>query len=160
MRRADSFGKTLMLEGAGITGLLLSQDVYWQRLSSEEKELIEKYLCDPAYQNDEPLNRFPSKTTFSYELIVEDNGEYGPILSFGYAEQWLYEQGKHVGIAAHYEETVDGTIVHRYLIVGWFDEPTELTLTAKNRQDDSILQQVRLFITPTEDGYQIDVIDE
>lgn len=152
--------KSSVLEYTGLTGLLLSQDVYWNQLTQKEKNLIEKYLYDPNYQNDEPLNLFPTKKTFTYEMKVACSNQDDPIASVSHTGKWLYEHGRYVGIAALYEETVDGVTVYRYLFTGWFDEPTELILTLKDRESGRILRRDRLLVTPTEDGYQIEVLEQ
>ena len=147
------------LEYSGRIGLMLSQDVYWNRLTAEEKALIKSYGCSREEKFHGSLSVFPGKQTFSYELIMDGRDTSGHRLSVDYPGKT--EQGKDAHITIFYimSVTTAENPVHGWGITGWFDEPTELILAVTDR-DGNLVRQEHLMITPHKDGYQIDIIEQ
>lgn len=143
-----------------LLGTILCWDEFWDQLTRKEKELLVSYgvlrrLEDEGQKTIYEM-KFPGKQIFFYELEVsadawpdaklevsfpgstdETIGEH-MIISFLFSASWVEDQktGWHIG--------------------GWFDEPTELTLTV--RSGGQIARQDVLLITPTDDGYDITVL--
>ena len=145
------------LEYSGQLGLILSQDAHWNNLTQEEIALIKNYVT--TRREYESYTPFPGKQTFSYEIKMEGSYTARHQLLVDYDGKTEQDEAEHfftmfILSGANVEPTY-----HGWEITGWFDEPTELTLTVTDR-DGAILRQDVLLITPTEDGYQIDILEQ
>lgn len=151
--------KTSMLEYCGYTGLLLSRDVYWNRLTEEEKTLIHSYGCTREDQEQGTFSPFPGKQTFSYEVVVDGSYTSSNNLTVDYSGKKIQKKDDHVAVFGIISASAVQKPYHGWNVVGWFAEPTELTLTVTDR-DGNLVRQDRLLVTPLENGYQIDIIEQ
>ena len=146
------------LEYSGRLGLLLSQDAYWDDLTEEEIALVEHWVMTPdEYQNS--FAPFPGKQTFSYEIKMEGSYTQQNQLSIDYEGATEQDRAAHFSIMNILSAAGSESTFHGWEITGWLDKPTRLTLTVTSR-DGSVLRRDVLLITPTEDGYQIDLLEQ
>lgn len=145
------------LEYSGRLGLILSQDAYWNKLTDEEIALVEYRVV--TRQEYESYTPFPGKQTFSYEISMEGSYTQRNQLSIDYEGATEQDLAAHFSIINILSAAEAETAFHGWEIIGWVEEPTELTLTVTNKAG-TIIRQVVLFVTPTETGYQIDILKE
>lgn len=139
-----------------MVGLVLSRDVHWNRLTQEEKELFCSYGLwrdlDDETTDPKPYSPFPDKKTFSHDVIL--NGEkHRGTLSISYGDAVYPDDNSHFAVAFIFNGRYPK---YGWAITGWFDEPTEITITVTD--DDTVLYHEVLLITPAEEGYQIDIV--
>ena len=164
MEERDILPDTAFIMGNDyIVGLMLSQDVYWDQLTQEEKELFASYgvwrdLDDEGQKGIFEIE-FPGKEIFRYELrIPKEKWSYCHSLEVTYDGKTVSSDDEHfiifhIGTASWAEEQYAG-----WAICGWFDESTEVTLTVTGDNGELIREDV-ILVTPTEDGYQIDLLE-
>ena len=158
LREMDEAEHTyLSLEYSGRFGLLLAQDAYWNNLTDEEIAMVKYRVV--TRQEYEGYTPFPGKQTFSYEIKMEGSYTQRNQLSIDYEGATEQDRAAHFSIMNILSATDSESAFHGWEITGWIEKPTELTLTVTN-QAGTIIRQVVLFVTPTETGYQIDILKE
>ncbi len=141
--------KPSSVEGSGWTGLLLAQDVYWNNLSEEERALIESYGLD---RHTEAL-RDPSvhweRATYTIYMKDEYKPEYTLRVEYeGRTQQesdYLFVSKVNMGLGA--ENRTIGWNIRIYV-----EEPTVLRFAVVD-EEDNVIRQKRILVTPTENGY-------
>lgn len=138
--------------------LLLSQDVYWQQLTRKERAQFESYGF--SRWTGESAGSFDEEHTFHYKLLLEDAERNGHRLTISYGGKVCDDKDDHILTRFIYstDEEPDLRFIGWY-ISGWFDEPTELTLTVADTDGIPVRQQI-LLIAPTDTGYDITLLQE
>lgn len=135
---------------------MLSWSEFYDLLTDEEKERLANNPLSPGVVMEPPVSLFffTDHELFAYEMLLD-------------GLQW--DDSYELEVAYHDIKTIRNTdnivalSVSRdggkgWEIKGWFDEPTEVTLTAID-QDGAILRRDVILVTPLEEGYQIDVLE-
>lgn len=150
----------------GYEGLMLAQTVYWRQLTDDEKAQIAAYGVSRGYAEPEENYYFPGHRIFNYRLKMGENGPRGCVLEISYngktirSGEW-HAQDAHFDIRNIYWSEIVPEDVSGWDIHGWFDEPTEVTLSVYDGEE--LVRQEVLLITPGEnryDQYQIDILEQ
>lgn len=140
-------GQSVWVDVRGNGSLLtcmLKEDIYWDRLTREQQEL---YCTHGGWRAPEGMSTsFPGKYVFEFEL---DNKYAGwNVITVVYGDETIEDYGRtgHVQLFNNY-------------IIGWFEEPTEITITSVD-QNGKLLYKAKMLITPVEKSYDIDVLEK
>lgn len=160
----DSEHKFVSVQGSGRVGLVLSQTPHWRNLTEEERALIESLGYSRGCPEPEENFFFPGHRIFGYELKMEEHEPRGCRLEISYngITVWPNEgpvKDEHFSILNIYGAEVVPEDIAGWSIVGWFDEPTEITLSVYD--GDELIRQEVLLVTPGEDRYdeyQIEIL--
>lgn len=163
MEQTDERPMCLLYDG--YEGLLLAQTAYWRHLTEDEKAQIASYGVSRGLAEPEENWYFPGHRIFSYRLKM---GEYnrGCVLEISYNGKTIrsgeeLSQNEHFKIRNIYWSQFVPEDVSGWEIVGWFDEPTEVTLSVYDGEE--LVRRQVLLITPGEDRYdryQIDILEQ
>lgn len=123
---------------------MLTYDVYWNQLTQEQQEL---YCTHGGWRAPEGMSRwFPGKYVFTWALDPQYGHRIEVTVSYG--DQTIPHGG-----------ATDHVRLLETSIVGWFTEPTELTITVTDRQGGFLYEEV-LLITPAGKTYDIEVLEK
>ena len=140
-------GKTYWIDVRGNGSLLtcmLKDDVYWNRLTLEQQEL---YCTYGGWRAPEGMSTsFPGKYVFEFELDQSYAGRN--VITVTYGDETIEDYG--------WTENVN---LLNNNIVGWFDEPTEFTITSTD-PNGKVLYEAKMMITPVGKGYEIETLEE
>ena len=139
-----------------MVGMVLSRDIHWNNLTQKEKELFCSYGLwrdlDDETTDPKPYSPFPGKITFFHKVMLKGEERRGK-LSISCDDAVYPDDTSHFSISyiasTRYPE-------YGWGITGWFDKPTQITITVMD--GDELLYLEVLQITPTEGGYQIDIV--
>ena len=153
------------VQDSGTVGLVLAQTPHWRNLTEEERALIESYGIPRGCPEPEENYYFPGHRIFGYELKMEGTEPRGCLLEISYNGITVRSdkgpvKDAHFSIRNIYWAEVVPEDVCGWSIVGWFDEPTEITLSVYD--GEKLVRQEVLLITPSEDRYdqyQIDILE-
>ena len=153
----DMLHKYQAMGQTGLVGKMLAEDVFWNGLTEAQRQQIQQFGLRRWLYKPVAFTPFPEKEVFQYEILV-DGPNYG---SDRLEIHWpgRTDENQSANIVTVWIASVAGmkNPYHGWEITGWFDEPTELTLTVTDK-DSAIIRQDVLLITPAEDGYQIDIL--
>lgn len=155
--KKDMLQYYVSVDNTGLLGNMLAQDVYWDQLSEAERQQIEQVGLRRWFS--EPFSFFPGKKVFQYDIVVDGAHTDYDRLDIDWSGRTDETQREHIITLITMSAAGVQDPYHGWEIIGWFDEPTRMTLTVTN-QDGVVIRRDVILITPTEDGYQIDVIDE
>ena len=147
-------------------GLMLAQTVYWRQLTEDEKAQIAAYDVSRGYPEPEENYYFPGHRIFSFDFKMEEHEPRGCTLEISYNGKVIRSdkgrvQDEHFHIRNIYWAEIVPEDISGWAIVGWFDEPTEVTLSVYKGEE--LVRQKVMLITPSEDRYdeyQIDILEE
>lgn len=127
----------------GLLTCMLSDDVYWNRLTREQQEL---YCAHGGWRAPEGMSpSFPGKYTFEFEM--DQKCHNWDVITITYGDQTIIDLGwtDHVRLIDTY-------------IVGWFEEPTNFTITVTDKEGNLLFEE-KMRITPTGKTYDIAVLE-
>lgn len=164
-KREQSTQKPMNLISDGYEGLMLAQTVYWRQLTEDEKAQIAALGVSRGYPEPEENNYFPGHRIFHYELNMGEHNR-GCTLEIFYNDKTIHSDNNRIQdeqfyIRNIYWAEIVPEDVCGWAIVGWFDEPTEVTLSVYDGK--VLVRQQILLITPGEgryDEYQIVILEE
>lgn len=145
------------LEYSGRLGLILAQDAYWDDLTEAEIALVKYRVV--TRQKYEGYTPFPGKQTFTYELIMDGHYMSSDGLTVEYNGKEVGGKDEHLLIANVLSASYADPPYHGWHLTGWFDEPTKMTLTVTDK-DGNVIRREVILITPIEDNYQIDILEQ
>lgn len=153
------------VQGSGLIGLVLSQTPHWRNLTEEELALIADYGVSRGYPEPEENYYFPGHRIFVYELELEEHEPRGCVLEISYCGKTIrsgewHANDEHFNIRNIFWSELLPEDVCAWSIVGWFDEPTKITLSVYDGEE--LIRQEVLLIIPSEDRYdeyQIDILE-
>lgn len=157
--KKDKLQYYVSVDQTGLLGNMLAQDVYWNQLSEAQLKQIEQFGLRRWHSEPVIFTPFPGRTVFEYEIVVDGKNYVTDRLDIAWPD-WTEE--------SHREHIFTFNVVsaagmknpfHGWKIVGWFDKPTIMTLTVTSAEGEVLREDV-VWVTPTEDGYQIRVMNE
>ena len=157
--KKDKLEKYVSLDQTGLLGKMLAQDVYWNQFSQAQLKQIEQFGLRRWYEDPLSHSIFPGKRIFSYSLMLDGKELFKDYLTVEYNGKVVEGKDEHLCIAIGVSGAFVDDPKHGWAIMGWFEEPTVLTLTVTHK-DGFVIRQEVILVTPTEDGYQIEVIKQ
>ncbi len=155
--KKDELQRYPSVDSTGLLGVMLAQDVYWNRLSEEEIQQIEQFGLRRWYR--EPFSFFPGKDLFKYEIVVDGEHTIYDRLNIDWPGRTDENQREHVMILNTMSAAGMKNPFHGWTITGWFDEPTKMTLTVTDK-DGNVIRRDVIVISPIVEGYDIRVLEQ
>lgn len=157
--KKDKLQYYVSVDQTGLLGNMLAQDVYWNQLSEAQLKQIEQFGLRRWHSDPLSHSIFPGKRIFSYSLMLDGKEQYEDYLTVEYNGNTVQGKDNHLAIAQSISASFVDNPKHGWAVMGWFDEPTILTLTVRHK-DGFVIGQEVILVTPTEDGYQIEVMKQ
>ena len=157
--KKDKLQYYVSVDQTGLLGNMLAQDVYWNQLSQAQLKQIEQFGLRRWHSDPLSHSIFPGKRIFSYSLMLDGKEQYEDYLTVEYNGNTVQGKDNHLAIAQSISASFVDNPKHGWAVMGWFDEPTILTLTVRHK-DGFVIRQEVILVTPTEDGYQIEVMKQ
>lgn len=140
----------ISVEGSGMIGLVLAQDAHWNNLAQEELALIESYGLVRNTESALDPSVHWERTTYAIYLMEDYRPEYDLTVDYeGKSEQNDYCVISKCAMGVGTESRIIGWNVRI-----WFDEPTVVTFTVTDGENN-VIRQERVLFTPTENGVWI-----
>ena len=155
--KKDELQRYPSVDSTGLLGVMLAEDVYWNQLSEEELQKIEALGLRRWYR--EPFSFFPGKDLFEYEIVVDGEHTTYDRLNIDWPGRTDENQREHIMILNTMSAAGMKNPVHGWVITGWFDEPTKMTLTVTDK-DGNVIRQDVIVISPIVEGYDIRVLEQ
>ena len=149
----------ISVDQTGLLGNMLAQDVYWNQLSEEQLKQIEQFGLRRWFSDPLSNSIFPGKRIFSYSLMLDGKELYEDYLTVEYNGKAVQGKDDHLAIAQSVSTAFADDPKHGWAVMGWFEEPTILTLTV-TQKDGYVIRQEVILVTPTGNGYHIEVIKQ
>lgn len=138
-----------------LLGVMLTWDEIWDRLTPEEQALALGHGCS-RWMFDETL-RF-GRYIGTDVIVTADAADSDATIEVSYNGVTTTTADDHIKILPMIGTGEDKKTTYSWRVIVCFVDPTEVTITVRNKAGDVIEQDV-ILVTRTENGYKIEVLE-